>query len=98
MVNLQVHDSFIVGMESFLRAENEMGAVFLSKRRTTIEKAKTLFNRIRLSVTSKKKIRITQQKKILGLNTPTTQEKARSQRALAQYIFLNTRPDICASV
>lgn len=41
---------------------------------------------------------MTEQKKILKLVTPTTKEAFRSQRALTQYIAMNCRPDICATL
>lgn len=98
MVILQVDDSLIVGTKSFLRTEDEMSAAFLSKLRKAIGKTKILIHGVELSLTSEKKIRVTQQKKILDLKTPTTQESFRRRRALAQYIGVNCRPDICITV
>lgn len=41
---------------------------------------------------------MTKSKKIENLSTPTTEEGFRSQSALAQYIVVNCRPDVCAAV
>lgn len=57
-----------------------------------------MFNGVELSVTTEKKTRMTQQKKILNVATQATQEPFRSQQALMQCIDANCRPGICATI
>lgn len=75
-----------------------MTTVFLAKPRKTIEKTKTLFNEVVLYVTTHKKVRMTEQKYSLALETPTTQKSFRNQCALVQYIAINFRSDICTTL
>lgn len=98
MVLFQVDDSVIIEMESLLQTEHEMSAVLQSKRRKVIRKTKKLCNGVKQSVTSDKKITMTEQKKILDRKMPTTQESFRSQPTLTQYFGVNCRPDICPDV
>lgn len=57
-----------------------------------------MFNGIELVEIQDDTIKMTQEKKIEELQIPKTEESFRSQRALAQYISVNCRPNICATV
>lgn len=58
----------------------------------------TTIHGVMLSLRSDRRINVTQQKKILELLTPTTEESFSSQYVLIQYIGVNCRSDIYATI
>ena len=94
---MQVDDSLGVGTESFLEKEEIASKQFRCKPRTIISSENTSFNGINIKKTTAS-YSITQSDKVDKLVDPTTSVEYASHRALAQYVGVNTRPDICAPV
>ena len=108
LILLQVDDSLGLGSDTFMQEEEQASKAFRCKPRTPISEEETGFNGI--SIKSKTETQtsntetmrgytITQCDKIRKLDDKIEGEKQFiSQRALAQYIGVNVRPDICAPV
>lgn len=98
IVILQVDDSFAIGTEEFEQEEDEQSKEFLSKPKTILTEKQIPFNGIMIAKEKDGTIKVTQQEKITKLQHPATQKDFTSQRALAQYIGVCTRPDVCANI
>lgn len=99
---LQVDDSLGFGSTQFLDEEQTASARFRCKPRTAIATKPITFNGINISRTTfdqtKHKYSINQTDKINKLSIVNDQKDFTSHRALAQYIGVNARPDVCAPV
>ena len=95
---LQVDDSLGFGTPMFLAEEEKASSRFKCKPRTYLDKSQILFNGLCIKQIDKGLISMTQEEKIDKVKHPTTEEEFASQRALAQYIGVCSRPDICAAV
>lgn len=98
MVILQVDDSLIAGSQIFLTDEDSASKAFLSKPRQRIGRKAICFNGLEICEKEGGTLSINQRRKIDGLTVPTSEKGFRSQRALVQYIGVNCRPDVCATV
>ena len=97
VIMLQVDDSLGFGTPAFLDLEESASKLFRCKPRTGITSKPISFNGIMINKLQNG-YRMSQTDKVDRLTIATTQKAFSSQRAAAQYIGVNTRPDICAAV
>ena len=97
MILLQVDDSLGMGNDEFLLEEERASNKFRCKERTPISSRPVEFNGITL-MNNMGTYTMMQADKILKLRVPTNNAEYISQRALAQYVGVNVRPDVCAPV
>lgn len=98
VVILQVDDSFCIGNKDFLIEEEQASKEFICKERRFITKEPTSFNGLMIGIDDEGALVISQTAKIEKLNEVNDEKDFISKRALAQYIGVCTRPDICANV
>lgn len=98
LILLKVDDTLGLGTTKFLEEEQEASKHFRSKPRTKLGPNPTAFNGLEIARHDDGIITITQEDKIYRIRTPTSQAELASQRALAQYVGVNTRPDVCAAI
>lgn len=98
MVTLPVDDSFMTGSADFQKLNNINMNKLIRKEKNCFGEEASMFNGFVLSVIIDGSILMTQQKIIELLATATTRESFRSQRAMAHYIGVKFRPDICAFI
>ena len=98
MVALQVDDSLAMGTASFMSDEEIASSKFICKPRSLLTNKPLTFNGLTLTRSTNGKIYATQKEKILRLKHPTNQSEFTSNRALAQYIGVCVRPDLCAAI
>ena len=97
LILLQVDDSLGIGTPKFWEDEEIGSKSFRCKPRTKLSEKPTSFNGIFIKHQDGR-YTIDQQDKIEKLTIAKTQKEFSSMRALAQYIGVNTRPDICAPI
>lgn len=95
---LQVDDLFTIGTKEFLRGEEEASKKLISKPIKPISVTPSSLNGLKILKTKDGSIKIYQQENKEKLNSPENQNAFESQHALAQYIGVCTRPDVCADV
>lgn len=98
---LQVDDSLEFGTENFTDEEKAASKVFQCNPRTVLPDAQTTFNGIdirRSSPRSPLGLSRTHIDRIDKIEEAATPNQFKSQRSLRQYIGVNLRPDICASI
>ena len=93
LILLQVDDSLGFGTDLFLTTEEAASATFRCKPRTAITNKPVTFNGINIHKQEHQYI-MKQEDKIDRLIISSTEKEFTSQRAAAQYIGVNTRPDI----
>lgn len=98
LIFFQVDDSLGVGSESFLGKEENASKDFRCKPRTMITKDPISFNGIQITKKAGNIYQIAQPDEITDLVITTDQKVFAGQRASAQYVGVNTRPEICAAV
>lgn len=98
MVKVQVFDSLIIGSEVFLDDNENWSQVFISNIRRSLSRNETLFNGLDITLNDCVTISVTQRRIIEKRVVPTTGAGSKSQRALAQYIYVNCQTDICAAI
>lgn len=86
-----------MGCETFLEEEEIESKQFASKPHTMVSIEPITFNGMNINI-ERNTIRTNQSDKIDALSIPMTQKEFASERAAAQYVGVNTRPDICANV
>lgn len=91
-------DSVNLGASELLKTEEQESSAFLFKPRKAIDSKPTLFNGVELGVLQDGTFPMTPSEKIGCLSMLMTEEGFKSQRALVQYIGVNYRPDISATV
>lgn len=97
IIVLQVDDSLGAGMETFLNEESQASKAFRCKERTPVNETPVVFNGISIRKEGHA-YTMTQSEKIDKLKPPGNDKEYASSRALAQYIGVCTRPDVCSSV
>lgn len=97
MVLLQVEDSLDIGTSKFVRDEERASKNFSSNPRNNISPTSTMING-RTSTLKHGTISTTQTETTAKLKIEDTDKAFASQRALAQYIVVSVRPDVCAPV
>lgn len=95
---LDVDDSLGIRSDQFLREEESESKRLVVKPRATLSRDPTEFNGIVLSRSNNGIVCLTQATKIDMLDMPSTLSFFGSQRAAAQYIGVNRRPDLSAAV
>lgn len=95
---LQVDDILGIGTHKFLNDERSAANQFKCKPRTHLTHKTLLFNGSQLDHPDDRTIRMWQPDKIGKTQHAKDQPSFASQRAMAQYIGVNTRPDICSPV
>ena len=98
LIILQVDDSLGFGSDEFLDNEEINSKDIRCKPRTFIGLKDTSFNGINICRTIEGQYKINQTDKIDRLESSTTQKGFASMRALAQYVGVNVRPDVCAPI
>lgn len=98
LVALQVDDSLTLGDDAFLEEEEQSSGTFKSKERIMLGTEVMAFNGVRVSRIANGGIKMDQGDKIRSLSFPTSDKQFASKRAMAQYIGVNCRPDVCAPV
>lgn len=98
MIILQVDDSLGLGTDTFMEEEERASTEFRCKPRKQIKEGCQEFNGSVVSQYKNATITLTQEAKIQKLNIPTDEKAFISHRALAQYIGVSVRPDVCAPV
>lgn len=98
MVILQADKSLIDGSDELLKMEHKGSIADTCKARKWLEELPTTFDGVELPLRWNWLIVMTPTKLIGNLAAPTTKHWFRSQRALAEYIEVNRRPDISATV
>lgn len=98
IILLQVDDALGIGTNAFIDGESEASKEFQCKERTMLTEKPVKFNGIQIRQQSTGEIEITQTDKVERLKMPKEEKEFTSQRALAQYVGVNTRPDICTAV
>lgn len=84
--------------KAFVKKVDEQSRVFLPKPKQILDESPTTLRRLTMTGTAFGMIRITQSDKI-GRSTEAHSEKnVAGQRALAQYIGVDCRLDVCAAV
>lgn len=91
---LQVDNSLRIGSTAFLGDEDSVSKHFRFKPRTTPSTTTLTFNGSHLDRSNLNNIRMRQLEKIANLRSPTDQKEFASERAMAQYISVKSRPDI----
>lgn len=97
LILLQVDDTLGLGTTNFMEEEQHHSQAFRCKPRTRLSAIPTTFNGITIT-SHDNMIKIQQTEKIMKLKPATTDKEFASQRALAQYIGVNVRPDTCAPI
>lgn len=98
LVLLQVNDSLGRATIELLAEEKEALKVFRCKPRKIISTQPTTFNGLTVTKSSEDTFETTQTDKIRKLTSEGTQKELAPQRELAQYVGVNSRPDIGAKV
>lgn len=99
VIIVEIDDSLAYGSPAFTMHEKEAAEDFHSEPRTEVQQAQLSFNDMGIKGEAvDKRITISQYKKVERLRIPTTTKTFASRRALDQYIGVNTRPEICATV
>ena len=97
LILLQVDDSLGFCTPNFMEDEERASTVFRCKPRTPISTKPISFNGIYICKKGET-YSMTHGEKIDKLECVETQKAFVSQKALAQYIGVNVRPDVCASI
>lgn len=87
-----------IGALIFFQSEQKASLRYKGKPRKTLSKDPTIFNCSIMNQSDDGSITMRQTDKISLLQPPTNQKSFTSQRAMAQYVGVNTRPDVTASV
>lgn len=98
IILLQVDDTLGIATERFLKDEEKESKAFRCKERVVVGKTPISFNGLQLRMDTDRRGFISQPDKISNLKAASNQAEFASIRALAQYIGVNSRPDLCAPV
>lgn len=98
MAIMKVDDSVIVVLDEILEIEDERSKAFLCKQRRHMEKQQTKLIGAELSPRLNGAVWMKRTELIADVVAPTTKNRFLSQRAPAQYILVNCRPEIYAAV
>lgn len=98
VIILQVDDSLGIGSPAFLEDEDSVAHHFKYKARTVLSDTTLTFNGSDLDRPRTTTIRMRQPDKMRTLLNQLDQPGFAIQRAMAQYVGVYTRPDICAPV
>lgn len=98
LVALQVDDALSVAYEEFLKREETAATTFRSKARTISDEKEMAFNGVRICLEENGGIKMQQKNKVLNLTQRRDDKYISRKRAMAHYIGVNCRPDICVPV
>lgn len=98
MVISQIDDDLIAGAHTFLNEKTFESKSFMSKPRKPLNERPILVNEIEITCYRSGKIFIRQQTKVKTFTVLMIEREFRSKELSGQYIGVNCRPDVCASI
>lgn len=98
IVILHVDDSFSFVDENFVPDDQKESQQLLSKPRPILTTSPTTINDMKIAKTRQGAIINNQPNKIAKMEEPEGQKEFTSQRALAQYLYGCTRPEVCTNI
>lgn len=93
----QVDDSLALGSNAFMEDEERESRKFKTNPRTFLGTQATTFKGIRITL-ERVTFHVEKTDKIEKLKVAETPTQFASQRAATQYVFVNSRPEVCANV
>lgn len=94
IVVIQVYYSLFFGDQDFLGSEEDGAKKFKSNPRVILTETSTVFNGIRIRKMGDEIVSVNQQDKIDSLRVSETEKTFAIERAKAQYVSFNCRPDV----